>query len=91
MLARCLQPFSTLYRVDAIEAETLKLLANGLEELSVPSIGSMLLKQGAGRGESEAGRLSVPSIGSMLLKPGWLTRCANSRPAFQYPLSGRCY
>ena len=53
-----------------------------LAYLSVPSIGSMLLKPGTGAGRQRAIRdLSVPSIGSMLLKrrsSSWMRKAVAS-------------
>ena len=45
--------FSTLYRVDAIEANDCVIIGRIASGVSVPSIGSMLLKP-----RSESGRLS---------------------------------
>ena len=60
--------FSTLYRVDAIEAGFATCASNPTSVLSVPSIGSMLLKRLCQGGDGATAGLSVPSIGSMLLK-----------------------
>ena len=60
--------FSTLYRVDAIEARLMPAPCPRRRAVSVPSIGSMLLKLSGRRGGRLKGLVSVPSIGSMLLK-----------------------
>ena len=61
--------FSTLYRVDAIEAAFPSSSRPRPGPVSVPSIGSMLLKRaGQSLPLSCHFRVSVPSIGSMLLK-----------------------
>ena len=60
--------FSTLYRVDAIEALVAAVERCLCPVLSVPSIGSMLLKHGHRCLVLRSAKLSVPSIGSMLLK-----------------------
>ena len=67
-VGRQVNGFSTLYRVDAIEAFNRCSLPKVVLKVSVPSIGSMLLKPDA-RGYGTADEpVSVPSIGSMLLK-----------------------
>ena len=60
--------FSTLYRVDAIEATERHVEPWVDGRLSVPSIGSMLLKLSRPTQALNQWPLSVPSIGSMLLK-----------------------
>ena len=64
--------FSTLYRVDAIEGSIITTITAPRGSVSVPSIGSMLLKAPSWPSPEPARcPVSVPSIGSMLLKAWW--------------------
>ena len=90
--APAMTSFSTLYRVDAIEGPPASRASGCLLRVSVPSIGSMLLKAEAQTVvDDDDHAVSVPSIGSMLLKALSYRKSAASPVKFQYPLSGRCY
>ena len=83
--------FSTLYRVDAIEASISVSTLRPASVVSVPSIGSMLLKHPhGGRVPDLSQRFSTLYRVDAIEALPHVGRQELVRP-FQYPLSGRCY
>ena len=85
------QTFSTLYRVDAIEAFSKRRGAVNVHPFSTLYRVDAIEARRPCCPSPSSERLSVPSIGSMLLKQPPRHDYRSFQMAFQYPLSGRCY